>query len=97
MNYKSFNLGDWIGHISGVIEDETTLDENEMRDLIEFLSTLKQESMLDKIRSEIMQLDYDTESVDYDYDDMPQTEIIHTVCREEVLRIIDKYRESEEV
>lgn len=43
MNYKSFNLGDWIGHISGVIEDETTLDGNEMRDLVEFLSTLEQE------------------------------------------------------
>lgn len=41
MNYKSFNLGDWIGHISGVIEDETTLDGNEMRDLVEFLSTLE--------------------------------------------------------
>ena len=40
MNYKSFNLGDWIGHISGVIEDETTLDGNEMRDLVEFLSRL---------------------------------------------------------
>ena len=40
MNYKSFNLGDWIGHISGVIEDETTLDGNEMRDLVEFLSKL---------------------------------------------------------
>jgi len=40
MNYKSFNLGDWIGHISGVIEDETTLDGNEMRDLVEFLSGL---------------------------------------------------------
>jgi len=44
MNYKSFNLGDWIGHISGVIEDETTLDGNEMRDLVEFLTTLEQES-----------------------------------------------------
>ena len=40
MNYKSFNLGDWIGHISGEIEDETTLDGNEMRDLVEFLSGL---------------------------------------------------------
>jgi predicted RNA-binding Zn-ribbon protein involved in translation (DUF1610 family) len=46
MNYKSFNLGDWIGHISGVIEDETTLDGNEMRDLVEFLSTLKQEPQI---------------------------------------------------
>ena len=43
MNYKDFNLGDWIGHISGVIEDETTLDGNEMRDLVEFLTTLQQE------------------------------------------------------
>ena len=43
MNYKSFNLGDWIGHISGIIEDETTLDGNEMRDLVEFLTTLRQE------------------------------------------------------
>ena len=44
MNYKSFNLGDWIGHISGIIEDESTLDGNEMRDLVWFLTTLKQES-----------------------------------------------------
>jgi hypothetical protein len=42
MNYKNFNLGDWIGHISGVIEDESELDGNEMRDLVEFLSMLKQ-------------------------------------------------------
>jgi hypothetical protein len=41
MNYKSFKLGDWIEHINGVIEDETTLDGNEMRDLVEFLSTTK--------------------------------------------------------
>lgn len=40
MNYKDFNLGDWIGHISGVIEDESELDGNEMRDLVEFLTTL---------------------------------------------------------
>lgn len=53
MNYKSFNLGDWIGHISGAIEDETTLDGNEMRDLVEFLTTLTQEPILDKMRSEI--------------------------------------------
>ena len=43
MNYRNFNLGDWIGHISGVIEDEPTLDGNEMKDLVEFLTTLKQE------------------------------------------------------
>ena len=53
--------------------------------------------VLDKIRVEILQLDNDTESVDYDYNDMTHSEIIHTICREEVLRIIDKYKaESEE-
>lgn len=53
--------------------------------------------VLDKIRAEIMQLDYDLESVDYDYNDMAQTEDVHMICREEVLRIIDKYKaESEE-
>lgn len=41
MNYKSFKLEDWIEHINGVIEDEATLDGNEMRDLVEFLSTTK--------------------------------------------------------
>ena len=40
MNYRSFNLEDWIDHLSGVIEDESTLDGNEMRDLVEFLSKL---------------------------------------------------------
>ena len=49
MNYKSFNIGDWIGHISGVIEDESELDGNEMRDLVEFLSILKQKSCTDAI------------------------------------------------
>ena len=42
MNYKSFKLEDWIEHINGVIEDETTLDGNEMRDLVEFLSKTKE-------------------------------------------------------
>ena len=40
MNYKSFNLEDWIGHISEAIEDERELDGNEMRDFVEFLSGL---------------------------------------------------------
>jgi len=52
MNYKSFNLGDWIGHISGVIEDETTLDGNEMRDLVVFLTTLNQQPCEDCISRE---------------------------------------------
>lgn len=41
MNYKDFNIGDWIGHISGAIEDERELDGNEMRDLVEFLTKFK--------------------------------------------------------
>ena len=48
MNYKSFNLGDWIGHISGAIEDERELDGNEMRDLVEFLTILNKELILVK-------------------------------------------------
>ena len=56
----------------------------------------KLQRQLDEIRADIMQLDYDTESVDYDYNDMPQTEMVHTICREEVLRIIDKYKEESE-
>ncbi len=82
MNYKSFNLGDWIGHISGVIEDETTLDGNEMRDLVEFLTTLKQEPVLDKIRAEIQNLrNCSCSCSDGIIDDVED--------------IIDKYRESE--
>lgn len=57
----------------------------------------EQEPILDKISAEIMQLDYDLEDVDYDYDDMAQTETVHIICREQVLQIIDKYRgESKE-
>ena len=40
MNYKRFNLEDWIEHINGIIEYESELDGNEMRDLVEFLSRL---------------------------------------------------------
>lgn len=55
-------------------------------------------NILDNIRTEIMQLDYDIEDIDYDYNDMAQTEVVHAICREKVLEIIDKYRtKSEEV
>ena len=54
--------------------------------------TLEQELILDKIRAEIMHLDYDLYSVDYDYNDMTQIEEVHTICREEVLQVIDKYK-----
>lgn len=54
-------------------------------------------SVLDKIRAEIMELDYDIETIGFDLNDTPQTEMIHTVCREEVLRIIDKHKKESEV
>lgn len=58
---------------------------------------LDNEDVLDKIRAEIMQLDYNLESVDYDQNDMAMTEEVHMICREELLQIIDHYRvESEE-
>lgn len=53
-------------------------------------------NLLKKIKAEIMQLDYDLESVDYDYDDMAQTEEVHMICREEVFHIIDEYIEKGE-
>ncbi len=51
---------------------------------------------LDDLRAKIMQLDYDIEDVDYDYNDMAQTEVLHTIYREEVLQIIDKYKAESE-
>lgn len=60
------------------------------------IKALDRETVLDKLRAEIMQLDYDIESVDYDYNDTAQTEMIHTICREEALRIIDKYKAESE-
>ena len=90
MNYKSFNLGDWIGHISGAIEDERELDGNEMRDLVEFLTTLNKESILDKIRAEVIA----------NYAGEP--ELGGCACEfslNQILQIIDKYKaemESEE-
>ncbi len=40
MNYRNFNLKDWINHISSAIKDERELDGNEMRDLVVFLSKM---------------------------------------------------------
>ena len=88
MNYKSFNLGDWIGHISGAIEDDRELDGNETRDLVEFLTTLNKESIIDKVRAEIADLD----DADYDYEG-------YYKAITDALQIIDKYKaemESEE-
>lgn len=94
MNYKSFNLGDWIGHISGVIEDETTLDGNEMRDLVEFLSTLKQEPVLDKIRAEIETKYGHCNLCEYGSEyDRVYTDIGDIA---DILQIIDKYKTESE-
>jgi hypothetical protein len=90
MNYKSFNLGDWIGHISGVIEDETTLDGNEMRDLVEFLTTLKQEPILDKIRAEIKALNPEPTAYDV-VDGNPIKDAVWETLSD-VIDIIDKYK-----
>lgn len=40
MNYRTFDLEDWIGHLNEAIEDERGLDGNEMRDLVAFLSEM---------------------------------------------------------
>lgn len=94
MNYKSFNLGDWIGHISGAIEDETTLDGNEMRDLVEFLTTLTQEPILDKIRSEIKALNPEPTAYDV-VDGNPIKDAVWETLTD-VLQIIDKYKAETE-
>ena len=47
--------------------------------------------VLDKIRTKIMRLDYDLDTVEYDHDDMAHSDMIHKICREEVLQIIEKY------
>jgi hypothetical protein len=76
-----------------VIEDETTLDGNEMRDLVEFLTTLKQEPILDKIRAEIIKYEGDCRlSVD-EYPSCKQ-------CTDNVFKtiygILDKYKAESE-
>jgi len=57
----------------------------------EYDLSAEMQCVLCKIRSEIMRLDYDIDSVEHDYDDIAQTEMVHTICREEVLQIINKY------
>lgn len=96
MNYKSFNLGDWIGHISGVIEDETTLDGNEMRDLVEFLTTLKQKPILDKIRAEVENINVWGMKYNPDTDKDKKPQIVQKV-KEHVIEILDKYKADSEV
>ena len=103
MNYKNFTLGDWIGHISGAIEDERELDGNEMRDLVEFLTTLNKEPILDKIRAEIAE--YGSICVAYAITDKTKTDegikkLVSDVlkqAKEQVLDIIDKYKVESEV
>ncbi len=86
-NYALMDV-DWIGYYD-------TLDE--VKEFLDINDTDCLNCVLDKIKAEIMQLDYEEEDIEYDYNDMVQTEIVHTICREEVLRIIDKYSEESEV
>jgi len=51
---------------------------------------------LDDVKAEILQLDYDIDFVEYDYNDMPMTEEIHTICREEVMQILDNIGKKED-
>ena len=94
MNYKSINQRDWIGHISGAIEDERELDGNEMRDLVEFLTTLNKEPIIDKIRDEVI--------AKYPKNYAGEPELGGCACEfslNEILKILDKYKtemESEE-
>lgn len=75
----------------GEWEDDSLFGRNLRNALMHFT---KESSCIDKIRDEIMQLDYETEYVDYDYNDMACTGEQHKICREEVLQIIDKYEEK---
>lgn len=49
-------------------------------------------AILDKIKTKIMQLDCDIEDIYYDSYDVAMSDVVHTVCREEVLQIIDNYK-----
>lgn len=53
------------------------------------IQALKQMDALDKIRAEIMELDYD------DYDRYEGANISPMVCRDLVIEIIDKYRKEQ--
>ena len=87
----------FLANSMDVLEKQMRDATQEEREGVEqYIDSIAETLILDKIRAEIMQLDYDTESVDYDYNDMPQTEIVHMICREEVLRIIDKYNTESE-
>ena len=52
---------------------------------------MKQESILEQIRAEIMQLYNEVEVVDYDHNDISRIKRAHWIIREEVLWILDKY------
>ena len=56
------------------------------------LEALEQESILNKIRAEIMQLYNEVEVVDYDHNDISRIKKAHWIIREEVIWIIDRYR-----
>lgn len=53
------------------------------------------DGVLGALKEEILQLDYNLDYIDYDYDDMVQTAEVHMICREEVLLVIDEHKKSE--
>lgn len=99
MNYRDFTLDDWIEHINKVINDEDTLDGNEMRYLVEFLATIQKPKtdIFDKIRVEIENTmetiigRYDSTTPIYD---KPSYKIERNKARKECIKTIDKYKQD---
>ena len=59
------------------------------------LNAVKNGIPLDDVKAKILQLDYDLEFIDYDYGDMAMTAEVHTICREEVMQILDNIGKAE--
>lgn len=94
---KSFHNGSYGADIDKAIKALEQEPKSEWQHDHEILKAYSDgaNEVLDKIRSEIKQLDYNLESVEYDHNDMAMTEEVHMICQEEVLQIIDKYKTGE--
>lgn len=94
---KSFHNGSYGADIDKAIKALEQEPKSEWQHDHEILKAYSDgaNEVLDKIRAEIMQLDYNLESVEYDHNDMAMTEEVHMICQEEVLQIIDKYKTGE--
>ena len=77
--------------------DERFFDKD--NDDLEFLTDEEKTEVVNKvladIKEKILQLDCELEDVNYDYNDMAMAEEIHTICREEVLQILDRMGRGE--